>query len=42
MLYWTSMGDKAPGLDGFYIAFKQISMYFVKEEMMSLFKEFHD
>ena len=35
-------GDKAPGFDGFSMAFWQSSWGFVKEEVMGFFKEFHD
>ena len=35
-------GDKAPGPDGFSIAFWQFSWDFVKEEIMRFFKEFHE
>ena len=33
-------GDKAPGPDGFTLAFWQDSWYFVKEEIMEMFHEF--
>ena len=35
-------GDKAPGPNGFSIAFWQSSWGFVKEEVMAFFREFHD
>ncbi|RVW15175.1 LINE-1 reverse transcriptase-like [Vitis vinifera] len=35
-------GDKAPGLDGFTIAFWQNAWDFAKEEIMEMFKEFHE
>ena len=35
-------GDKAPELDGFPIAFWQVSWDFVKEEVMGFFKEFYE
>ena len=35
-------GDKAPGPDGFTIAFWQSSWELVKEEIMELFREFYD
>ncbi|RVW42485.1 LINE-1 reverse transcriptase-like [Vitis vinifera] len=35
-------GDKAPGPDGFTVAFWQTCWEFVKEEIMDLFKEFYD
>ena len=35
-------GDKAPGPDGFTMAFWQFSWSFLKEEVMGFFKEFHD
>ncbi|RVW93052.1 LINE-1 retrotransposable element ORF2 protein [Vitis vinifera] len=35
-------GDKAPGPDGFTIAFWQNSWEIVKEDLLGLFKEFHD
>ena len=35
-------GDKAPGLDGFTVAFWQNYWDFVKEEVMEMFKELHD
>ena len=35
-------GDKAPGLDGFTIAFWQFCWEFVKEEVMSFFRELHE
>ncbi|RVW55159.1 LINE-1 reverse transcriptase-like [Vitis vinifera] len=35
-------GDKAPGPDGFTIAFWQNSWETVKEDLLGLFKEFHD
>ena len=34
-------GDKAPGLDGFTVAFWQSCWDFVKEEVLEMFKEFH-
>ena len=34
--------DKAPGLDGFSVAFWQFSREFVKDEVMGFFKEFHE
>ena len=34
--------DKAPGLDGFRVAFWQTCWDFVKEEIVDLFKEFYD
>ena len=34
-------GDKAPGPDGFPIAFWQVSWDFIKEEVMVFFKEFY-
>ncbi|RVX15528.1 hypothetical protein CK203_009184 [Vitis vinifera] len=35
-------GDKAPGPDGFTMAFWQSSWEFVKEEILEMFKEFHE
>ena len=35
-------GDKAPGPDGFIVAFRQTCWDFVKEEIVDLFKEFYD
>ncbi|RVW81972.1 Transposon TX1 uncharacterized 149 kDa protein [Vitis vinifera] len=35
-------GDKAPGPDGFTMAFWQSSWDFVKEEILEMFKEFHE
>ncbi|KAJ9687213.1 hypothetical protein PVL29_015891 [Vitis rotundifolia] len=35
-------GDKAPGPDGFSVFFWQGCWEFVKEEIMEMFKEFHD
>ena len=35
-------GDKAPGPDGFTMAFWQSSWDFVKEEVLEMFKEFHE
>eukprot|EP00261_Vitis_vinifera_P025806 XP_010658742.1 PREDICTED: uncharacterized protein LOC104881182 [Vitis vinifera] len=35
-------GDKAPGPDGFTMAFWQRSWEFVKEEILEMFKEFHE
>ena len=35
-------GDKAPGPDGFIVAFWQACWDFVKEEVVELFKEFYD
>ncbi|RVW48943.1 Transposon TX1 uncharacterized 149 kDa protein [Vitis vinifera] len=35
-------GDKAPGPDGFTMAFWQFSWSFLKEEVMGFFKDFHD
>ena len=35
-------GDKAPGLDGFTVAFRQNCWQFVKEKVMEMFKEFHE
>ncbi|RVW95136.1 putative ribonuclease H protein [Vitis vinifera] len=35
-------GDKAPGLDGFTGAFWQFCWEFVKEEVLEMFKEFHE
>ena len=35
-------GDKAPGPDGFTVAFWQACWDFVKEEILELFKEFYD
>ena len=43
---WTAIsglnGDKAPGPDGFPLAFWSFSWDFVKAEVMSFFKEFHE
>ena len=35
-------GDKAPGVDGFLLAFWHFNWDFVREEVMRFFKEFHD
>ena len=35
-------GDKAPGPDGFTVAFWQKCWEFVKEEVLDIFKEFHE
>ena len=35
-------GDKAPGPDGFTVAFWQVCWDFVKEEVVDLFKEFYE
>ena len=35
-------GDKAPGSNGFTVAFWQACWDFVKEEIVNLFKEFYD
>ena len=35
-------GDKAPGPNGFTMAFWQFSLDIVKEDITRLFKEFHD
>ncbi|RVW88888.1 putative ribonuclease H protein [Vitis vinifera] len=35
-------GDKAPGPDGFTVAFWQSCWGFVKEEILAMFKEFHE
>ena len=35
-------GDKAPGPDGFTMAFWQFCWEFVKEEVLEMFKEFHE
>ncbi|RVW34020.1 hypothetical protein CK203_091994 [Vitis vinifera] len=35
-------GDKAPGPDGFSVFFWQCCWEFVKEEILEMFKEFHD
>ena len=35
-------GDKAPGSDGFTMAFWQSCWDFVKEEILDMFKEFHE
>ena len=35
-------GDKAPGPDGFTMAFWKFAWDFVKEDVMSFFREFHD
>ena len=35
-------GDKAPGLDKFSMAFWLFSWDFVKNEVMSFFKDFHE
>ena len=35
-------GDKAPGPDGFTMAFWQFSWSFLKEKVMGFFKDFHD
>ncbi|RVX18912.1 hypothetical protein CK203_007153 [Vitis vinifera] len=35
-------GDKAPGLDGFTMAFWQSSWNFVKGEILEMFKKFHE
>ena len=35
-------GDKAPGPDGFTVAFWQNAWDFTKEEIMEMFKEFHE
>ncbi|RVW41731.1 putative mitochondrial protein [Vitis vinifera] len=35
-------GDKAPGPDGFTVAFRQNAWDFTKEEIMEMFKEFHE
>ncbi|RVX13512.1 Nudix hydrolase 3 [Vitis vinifera] len=36
------MKDKAPGSDGFTVAFWQCCWEFVKEEVLEMFKEFHE
>nr|CAN66460.1 hypothetical protein VITISV_035842 [Vitis vinifera] len=44
-IYTTLMemnGDKAPGPDGFTVAFWQNAWDFTKEEIMDMFKEFHE
>ncbi|RVW81743.1 Transposon TX1 uncharacterized 149 kDa protein [Vitis vinifera] len=35
-------GDKAPGPDGFTVAFWQNAWDFIKEEILEMFKEFHE
>ena len=35
-------GDKAPGLDGFIVAFWQSCWETVKEDLLDMFKEFHE
>ena len=35
-------GDKAPGPDGFTLAFWQSCWEFIKEEILEMFKEFYD
>ena len=35
-------GDKAPSPDGFMVAFWQFCWEFVKEEVLEMFKEFHE
>ena len=35
-------GDRAPGLDGFSLAFWKESRHFVKEEVLEMFREFHE
>ena len=35
-------GDKAPGPDGFHIAFWSFYWDFIKDEVLGFFKEFHD
>ena len=35
-------GDKAPGPDGFPLAFRHLSWDFMREEVMGFFKEFYD
>ena len=35
-------GDKAPGLDGFTMAFWQFAWDFVKEKVMNFFREFYE
>ena len=35
-------GDKAPGPDGFTVSFRQNAWDFTKEEIMEMFKEFHE
>ena len=35
-------GDKAPGPDGFTVAFWQSSWEIVKEDVLDMFKEFYD
>ena len=35
-------GDKAPGPDGFTMAFWQDCWEFIKEEVMDMFKEFYE
>jgi hypothetical protein len=35
-------GDKAPGLDGFLMAFFQKCWEVIKKDMMAVFKEFHE
>ncbi|RVX17416.1 hypothetical protein CK203_003592 [Vitis vinifera] len=44
-IYTTLMemnGDKASGLDGFTVAFWQNAWDFTKEEILDMFKEFHE
>ncbi|RVW98823.1 LINE-1 reverse transcriptase-like [Vitis vinifera] len=39
---WKMSGDKAPGPDGFTMAFWQSCWDFVKGEILEMFKEFHE
>ena len=38
----SANGDKAPGPDGFTVAFWQRCWEIVKEDILDMFKEFHE
>lgn len=39
---WLLDGDKAPGLDGFSLAFYKVCWEVIKEDLMSVFQDFHE